>query len=417
MCSRPEPHRRNVRSCLRATATLLAGAAAAALLGSCASSSDGGNPASPGGVQVALSSPSVQLTRTVTATASHTYAKAAPDCDWYVDGVLSGNPQIGTITQDNPATYSAPSAVPAAGHVVITAVSRADSTRAASDTLGVVFTVRYVDGATGNDDPSAGTWTNPYETVNYALSRAVRGDTVHVRPGLYDPAHGESGMFEVPPDVVLRGSGSDSTLLVASSPSAFVTLGDGAALIDARIRNEGAAPSFGIYPAGDSLLIRNVRIDGPCNNSGIRVEGAGSDALIEGCEIVGDGVSQGRGLELITGTHCTLRNCTISDWDVGLFTNNESDPRIEGCTFAENGNGILIFAVPGHPANPDLGGGARGSLGGNTFTDNSWVGLEHQSDNTIWALYNTWTTDPPTFGPPYPCDIVVTGSGSVICAR
>lgn len=395
------------------TCVLLA-AAAFQFTGCSSSSDDGGSPTGPTGIQITLSAPRVQLTRVVTVTASHTYAKVVPDCNWYVDGVLGGNAQKGTITQSNPAAYTAPPAIPAGESVVITAMARSDSTWTASDTLDVVFTIRYVGGANSTDNPAAGTWTNPYETVGYALSGAERGDTVYVRPGLYDQAHGEAPMFEVPPDVVLWGSGSDSTLLLASSPSAIATLGDGAAIIDVRLRSEWNSPSYGAYLAGDSLVVRNVMIDGPCNNSGIRVEGAGSDALIEGCDFIGDGVSQGRGLELVTGTHCTLRNCTITQWDVGIFTNNDSDPLIEGCEFTENGTGVLVFAVPGHPAAPDLGGGARGSLGGNTFTDNTWIGLEHQCDTALWALYNTWENDPPSFGPPYPADIAVTGAGSVL---
>ena len=88
--------------------------AAIALIAGCGSDGDGG-PAEPVGIAVTLSKSEVQLTQTVTADAQYTYARnGSPDCHWYVDGVLGGSAEKGTITQTNPATYTAPPAIPAA---------------------------------------------------------------------------------------------------------------------------------------------------------------------------------------------------------------------------------------------------------------------------------------------------------------
>jgi hypothetical protein len=49
---------------------------------------------------------------------------------WYVDEILGGNDSLGTITQTNPAIYSAPSEVPPSDTIAILAVSVEDPTKA-----------------------------------------------------------------------------------------------------------------------------------------------------------------------------------------------------------------------------------------------------------------------------------------------
>jgi hypothetical protein len=105
-------------------------------------------PLEPTGLAITLGSQRVQITRSIEVAALNTYPAARdehPDCDWYVDGILGGNAMKGTVTQTNPATFTAPSAVPAGGAVEISAVLQSDSSFTASDTLAIVFTVRYGD--------------------------------------------------------------------------------------------------------------------------------------------------------------------------------------------------------------------------------------------------------------------------------
>jgi hypothetical protein len=63
-----------------------------------------------------------------------------------------------------------------------------------------------------------------------------------------------------------------------------------------------------------------------------------------------------------------------------------------------------------HNANPDLGGGARGSAGGNTIRNNIECGIYNQTYSVIYAKFNTWTNDPPVAGVDY-CN---TSTGGVI---
>lgn len=60
--------------------------------------------------------------------------------------------------------------------------------------------------------------------------------------------------------------------------------------------------------------------------------------------------------------------------------------------------------------NPDFGGGARGSLGGNIIRNNSECGLWFDLPHPIYARYNTWGNDPPVPGEDY-CQM---GDGDLI---
>ncbi len=375
------------------------------------------------GLAITLGSQRVQITRSIEVAALNTYPAARdehPDCDWYVDGILGGNAMKGTVTQTNPATFTAPPVVPAGGAVEISAVSQSDSSFTASDTLRIVFTVRYVDGENGNDTSSGGTWTDPLRTLTYALDLVGDGDTLAVLPGSYDPDHGEAGNYFIPGGVALLGTSRESCLVYGSGTDySVVRLGDGAAIAGFTIGNWDA-DNIAILTTGGGL-IRDIAISEPFGFCGIRADGGrrgrDNDVVIENCELVNTATpATGRALELYYGTHCVVRGCTVSGWEFGLYINRDSDPLIEGNTITDNQYGIIAAGRGGLLTEPDLGGGARSSDGGNTIRDNAYVGVYNWTEATIWALDNTWTADPPTEGPT-PTDLMNTSGGTVIWTR
>lgn len=381
-------------------------------------------PTAPTGLAITLGSPRVQITREVVAEAVDTYPNARdehPDCDWYVDGILDGNAMKGTITQTNPATFTAPPAVPAGGVVEITAVSRTGSAFSASDTLRIAFTIRYVDGENGNDTSSGGAWTNPLRTLTYALDMVTDGDTLSVLPGSYDPDHGEAGSYFIPGGVALLGTSRESCLVYGSGIDySVLRLGDGATIAGLTVGNWDD-DDIAILTTGGGL-IKDVTVSEPFGYSSIRAdggrEGRSNDVVIEGCELVNTAAPQtGRALELYWGTHCVVRDCTISGWAFGVYINRDSDPLIERSTITDNGYGIIAAGGGELLTQPDLGGGARGSVGSNTIRDNAQIGVWNWTEATIWALDNTWTTDPPTEGPPPATDFWNTGGGTIIWTR
>ena len=100
-----------------------------------------------------------------------------------------------------------------------------------------------------------------------------------------------------------------------------------------------------------------------------------------------------------------------------LHANRDSDPLLERNTITGNTYGVVAAGSGAPLTGPDLGGGARGSDGSNIIRDNSLVGVQNVTTSAVWALDNTWTTDPPTEGPPPPADFVNTLGGTVIWTR
>jgi len=392
----------------RLVAALTVAAALTTLVSGCGSS-DGG-PSAPDGMTVTTGAPKVQISRTVSVEATYTYSKRESGFDWYVDDILGGNSMLGTITQSNPATYTAPPAVPGAEEVVITAVSQTDTTLSAVDTLAVVFTIKHVDADSGNDTSGGGAWNNPFETIAYALGQISAGDTILVHAGTYDDEDLSGARITIPEDVTLRGVSADSCFLEMSG-SIWPSSGSVFESFTMEIA-AGESPLHAVHTTAD-CTIRDIHTSQVYGNSAIRAHGGSQ--LIEDCGIVNtSGVLQSRGMELVFGTHATVRNCTVSGWSYGIFANEDSDPLIEQCWIHGNGTGVMIYGGTPDSTNPDLGGGARDGVGLNTIEDNTGAGVKNQTPLTIWALYNTWDHDPPVEGPPYPCDLENNDGGSIL---
>jgi hypothetical protein len=128
---------------------------------------------------------------------------------------------------------------------------------------------------------------------------------------------------------------------------------------------------------------------------------------------VTDGARTNRAHEIVFGNSGTIiRNCTISGYHTAFFFNEEEDALVEGCMLEGNNYGAELCCHESSTSNPnpDFGGGARGSTGGNSFRDNLTCGLYNSTYNVIYAKYNTWDNDPPVAGEDY-CN---TSTGGVV---
>jgi hypothetical protein len=107
-----------------------------------------------------------------------------------------------------------------------------------------------------------------------------------------------------------------------------------------------------------------------------------------------------------------IRNCTMSGFSQAINMSGLTDILIESCSMTDNGTGFLLCCHdnPVNNPNPDLGGGARSSIGGNTIAGYTSYGLHNQTSNAIYAKFNTWENDPPQDG----ADYISTGGGSVV---
>jgi len=364
-------------------------------------------------VALAIENDQLQVGETSTVTATLEAPRSATDFDWYVNDVLGGDATSGTISQDNPATYTAPQAVPVGGSAEITAKWRDNPLIMSSDLVGIRFTVKHVNAATGVDAPENGTITAPFLTLDYAVDQVEQssGDTILLAPGTYGPTSGVS----VRRGVTIMGADRDQCFVEADAEASNAIFWSNleSTLQDLTLTNP-AYPESDIHYAiqcQGSGTVRNIKVNDSFKNSVIYVVNTDVAPLIEDCELVcTHGTHEDEGIRASTGTLPVIRNCVIEGWYRGYICTGRGGGLMEGCTFRNNLTGIYLSD---DESQPDLGGGAHGSLGGNTIQMND-KGLHSRSDLDIHALYNTWTYDPPVEGPTEPYDYYSEGAGTII---
>jgi len=141
--------------------------------------------------------------------------------------------------------------------------------------------------------------------------------------------------------------------------------------------------------SGDPIVFTSYRDDsrwGDTNNDG-ETSGAAGDW---GSVVLYDG-ADGEVSKLIdVEAYCGGGDSYSEDW---TFVFSGSDPIVQGCTIGEADGGIYIT----DGGTPDLGGGARGSTGGNRFQGftpgSSDYAVRNNTANTIHAERNGWGVD------------------------
>jgi hypothetical protein len=338
---------------------------------------------------------------------------------WYVNGIENGNDELGKISQNSPATYTAPNWLPDPAGVVIKAVSDEDSTMLDSCMVTITFDKLFVDPVNGND-ANHGIIDLPFQTLTHAFTEVDIGGTVVAQPGTYSQASGEDipiichrdsvtivGMdWE---DCIIRGSGT-------TAYQAAVSIGKiGTTFRKFTIQNGPPedTSSVLIYVFGLDVHIDSVRVGERADYEVIRGEGSGgTNLLIENCYfVVNDGKLLERGIYLIDNSvGAIVRNCTFKGFWVGLECKQNCDALVEGCVIEENDFGIVVKHESWDGSlNPDFGGGARGSQGGNFIRDNARCGLRIELDHSIYAKFNTWNNETPEAG----TDYCIEGDGGV----
>jgi len=106
---------------------------------------------------------------------------------WQVNNIIGGSSAAGTISPSG--LYTAPSVLPVPAFAAVTAVSQADPAVSATATITLVaqraIGKTYFVATTGNN-ANPGTAAAPWRTIQYAATKASAGDTVYVRPGVYN---------------------------------------------------------------------------------------------------------------------------------------------------------------------------------------------------------------------------------------
>ena len=394
--------------------TRLFGAALAAscllLVLGCGSDDDGGGPNPVTGVDIAPDKAALEIGHSTGISATVTGGDNK-NLTWFVNGVENGDEIYGTITQNSTVTYNAPDSLPSPRTVVIGAVSVEDTSKVDTCRVRVEFTKLFVDSATGNDDTANGCINLPYRTITRALPQATSGMTVLVRPGTYSDADGEFLPMHIYEGISLVGEDWEACIIKrapdASGSYGILLSGNGAALRKFTIRQGGESRwRFPLLTDKEDGLIDSVRIFERGNTSCLRIDGA-ENVTVQNCvfnveQDIMD-TARGRGFEFTSDDQgCIIRNCRISGFGVALFMNEDSDVLVEDCHLINNVFGAELCCDNGvSNPNPDFGGGARGSTGGNNIWGNSECGLANYGGSTIYAKFNIWDNDPPIAGEDY----------------
>lgn len=315
----------------------------------------------------------------------------------------------------------------------------------------------YVSVGTGSD-LNPGTSTAPFKTITRALSVAVPGDTIQVRPGDYDVTNGETFPLQLPDSVLLRGdianqgTGTDTTRIKGSgtasaSYTACLVGADGAEVAGFYFEAEASMiRDFGIFCDGVDFTVTSCTFDGMYG--GIRLQGLGQPVVTSSIFLTASyGVYNFcNGFSTITSNVFETGSLPVdinTSGDVLVASNvfeangliaiqvQHGDPEIESNIF--NGSysatyGAIrtqfdatakvrsnIFNCATSPcvrvnSSSPLDLGTLAEPGGNIFGGASGIGVYHEGADTVFAVGNTWHASPPVCG----SHIQITAGGTVV---
>ncbi|HEY2775004.1 MAG TPA: thrombospondin type 3 repeat-containing protein [Candidatus Binatia bacterium] len=245
---------------------------------------------------------------------------------------------------------------------------------------------RYVNHTGGVNAPGCTSVASPCLTINYALSQAVAGDTIHVAAGTY--AENVSIALN---NITLQGAGAGTnpalhTILegtgIGASPGIWVRGSKtGVSILDLRVQNY--ASNSGIFGevGNDNLTIDGVdtvanNTTNAVNGGGIYLNGPVQNVLIN--NVLSDG-NKSRGIVLWNGfkKNITITNCTV--------TNNNccgielQDGTASGVTIQNN---LVHDQTDSGMSTLGLTSGAGPNIiSGNTVRDNGRFGIEVKMPN------------------------------------
>lgn len=346
----------------------------------------------------------ILLGKTAPFTATHT-GPGDRALIWSVDDIPNGNPLVGTITPtgETTARYTAPNQSPESNRVTIKAASASNPELFATSTITLLnpSATVVINRLEGFDLSDCGSEASPCKTITQGLSLARAGQTLLVSGGTYTfnrGTDGESAPLRMKPGVNLQGAGFEETVLHFNGSDAP----EGAGIVGA---DQTTLSGFTIQD-DDSLRIQ-IDIDGGsptisdnqfidlcdgCSSTGIRVRG-NARPILSGNRFGRNGSGLAAAVRVEDASPILSKNRFVGNGTAIQLLSNAA-PKIEGNTIT--GNRIGLSADD--RANPDLGGGASGSAGGNLLSCNTDADLSAPAAREMAARGNLWDHVPPRRG-------------------
>ena len=269
--------------------------------------------------------------------------------------------------------------------------------------------VVYVDinNRSGKED---GSFNYPFTSIAKGVQSAKEGATIIVRPGTYREME-----IRMKRGQRLQGSGAENTIIERAGHD-LIILASGCEVSGFYIKSQWSGTFLGpaiygenvenikvynnkfYYPDGSSIFLEsssgsiiNNHLNkihcGKCQD--LKIE----SNTIEGIKKVFSGIiTYGIGI-LIASSSPIIRDNYIHNCDIGIDISTiegvPSSPVIYNNKI-ENNKSYGMWIRP-FPSEPDLGGGKKGSPGGNIIRNNGKWDLLNESPSEIYAQHNSWT--------------------------
>ncbi|MEO5656948.1 MAG: DUF1565 domain-containing protein, partial [Nitrospiria bacterium] len=327
-----------------------------------------------------------------------------PAVRWSVNDIVGGQAGIGTMTQTNPAVYTAPASAPA-GPVIVKAAAMSDPSVAGTAAVTIMKADLWVDVATGTDAEGCGSETSPCRSITRGLREATAGKTVQVAPGTYNESV-EQFPIQLKSGVQVSAGGGTPPLITSSVVTggpAIVGAVNGTLSGMAVDGNGGAFNPLVLVESGAPTIKNTVFRNAPV---GIRVRG-GTPSVAGNTfsEFTQSGVSsEGSSTPRVEGN-------VFNENDVALDVRDGATPRIQGNTLTHNRIGIRVRSTGGSAAHNqirdnqtgvavedggrlNLGDETPDNPGQNVLSCNAQADLE--TGASLTARANRWDHAPPT---------------------
>lgn len=243
----------------------------------------------------------------------------------------------------------------------------------------------YVNEATGNDarlPADAQNEATPWKTIKRAFNAISSGDTVLVKPGIYN----EGGLETNDDSITLRADPRRQATIVGAPGNEAVFIENTGVVVEGFLITGG---SIGIRVHGHSGTARdNVIYNNTLHGIFFNAvdDGIAEDNIVHSNG--GMGIRYSEGDRGVIRNNLVYKNGSLGDWGISLEpTSTNLANRIEGNTVDRNVNGIRITS-------PGSGIPAAGTILSNIITNNTGIGLKSTSAAIVDDYNNVFSNTP-----------------------